>query len=119
MSAPETPPAVAADADKQVLNKRLESIGWALFLILIGLTALFPGRVPEGISSIGIGLIMLCLNAARYMNGIKMSTFTLVLGFVALVSGIGELMGVDLPILAMLLILAGLNAIRNAVSGKK
>jgi len=34
---------------KEALNKRLESIGWALFLIMAGGIWLIPGdRVPSG-----------------------------------------------------------------------
>jgi hypothetical protein len=96
------------ETEKQALNKRLETIGWALFLIMIGGLGLIPHElVPSGIWSIGVGLIMLGLNAARYLNGIKMSGFTLVLGTIALLTGVGELLGLDLPVLPILLILIG------------
>ncbi len=99
-----------AQTGKQVLNKRLETIGWGLFLIMIGGLALIPKeQVPEGVWSIGVGLIMLGLNAARFLNGIKMSGFTLVLGAIALLSGIGDMAGVDLPIGPILLIVIGAN----------
>src|SRR5512141_2203390 len=82
------------ETEKQTLNKRLETIGWALFLIMIGGLGLIPNeQVPSGVWSIGVGLIMLGLNAARYLNGIKMSGFTLVLGTIALLTGMGELLG--------------------------
>ncbi|HNI34283.1 MAG TPA: hypothetical protein PLV93_02735, partial [Microthrixaceae bacterium] len=83
------------------LNKRLESIAWGLFLILLGCQAFIPQeRVNEGYWSIGVGLILLGLNGARYLNQIRMSGFTTILGLIALVTGIGELAGVDLPGLA-------------------
>ena len=94
--------------EKQALNKRLETIGWALFLIMIGCIAFVPDeQVPEGVWSIGVGLIMLGLNAARYFNGIKMSTFTIILGSLALLTGVGDLAGLNLPDLPILLILIG------------
>ncbi len=106
--------------DKQILNKRLESIGWALFLIMLGGLGLVPKeQVPEGIWSIGVGLIMLGLNAARYLNQIKMSTFTIVLGFLALLTGVGELMGMDLPVLAILLIIIGAGMILKPMFEKE
>lgn len=98
--------------DKQALNKRLESIGWALFLIMIGGIGLVPNsQVPVGTWSIGVGLIMLGLNLARYLNGIRMSGFTLVLGTVAVLTGVGEFSGLDLPVFAILLILIGASII--------
>ena len=55
------------DTEKQALNKRLESIGWALFLIMLGCSYLVdPTRVASGIWSIAVGVILLGLNAARY-----------------------------------------------------
>jgi hypothetical protein len=50
---------------------------------------------------------MLGLNVARYVNGIRMSNFTLVLGVLALLLGIGGMTGVDLPVFPVLLILIG------------
>ena len=103
MSSPSIQTQTPQYAEKAALNKRLETIGWALFLIMIGGIGLVPkAQVPEGLWSIGVGLIMLGLNAARYYYKIKMSGFTIVLG-----TGIGELMGADLPVFAILLILIG------------
>jgi hypothetical protein len=96
------------ETEKQALNKRLETIGWALFLIMIGGIGLIPDeQVPEGVWLIGVGLIMLGLNLARYLNQIRMSGFTLVLGILALLSGLGDLFGLEMPVFAILLILIG------------
>jgi len=108
MATQETQPENVQEDGKQALNKRLETIGWALFLIMIGCISFVPDeQVPEGVWSIGVGLIMLGLNAARYFNGIKMSTFTIILGSLALLTGVGDLAGLNLPDLAILLILIG------------
>ncbi len=94
--------------EKQGLNKRLETIGWALFLIMIGGLGLVPKElVPGGMWLIGVGLIMLGLNAARYLNDIKMSGFTIVLGILALLSGLSDFFRVQLPLFPILLILIG------------
>lgn len=102
----------AQKSEASVLNERLEKIGWALFLIMIGGLGLVPGeQVPEGTWLIGVGLIMLGLNAARYLNAIEMSGFTLVLGVIALLTGIGDFIGAELPVLPILLILVGAHII--------
>ena len=94
--------------DKAATNKRLESIGWGLFLIMLGGFALVPGdTVPKGAWSIGVGVIMLGLNAARYRYGIRMSGFTTVLGIIAIASGVVEWAGVDDLGGAFLLIILG------------
>ena len=67
--------------ENAALNKHLESIGWGFFLVMAGGSLLIPNDVaPNGLWTIGVGLIMLGLNAARYFNGLKMSGFTTVLG---------------------------------------
>ena len=110
MEAPVTPAPEAPPDPKVEFNKRLESIAWALFIIMIGCLWLVPDeQVPQGTWSIGVGLILLGLNAARAMNGIRMSGFTIGLGILALLSGLGDWLGLDLPIFAILLILLGLN----------
>jgi len=121
MTAEETKGVVSLEEDrKRALNKRLETIGWGLFLIMLGGIALVPKEtVREGVWSIGVGLIMLGLNAARYLNGIKMSGFTLFLGALALFTGIGEFLGVELPVFEILLILIGLNIIIRPLLEKR
>ena len=104
---PKKPEAVK-DPEKVALNKRLESIGWGLFLIMLGGFALVPDEtVPKGIWSIGVGLIMLGLNAARYYYKIRMSGFTTILGIISLLGGIAELGGWTSLDAALLLILLG------------
>jgi len=82
--------------EKKALNGRLEAMGWGLFLIMLGGFALIPGdQIPRGVWSIGLGLIMLGLNIARYFYGLKLSGFTTFLGLLALLGGIAQLMGYD------------------------
>ena len=85
-------PAPVKDPEKAALNKRLETVFWGLFLIMLGGWAFVPEETaPKGLWSIGVGLIMLGLNAARYFNKIRMSGFTTVLGILSLLGGIGDM----------------------------
>jgi hypothetical protein len=96
------------DSEKVALNKRLESIAWGLFLVMLGCFALVPSdTIPKGVWSLGVGVIMLGLNAARYYYKIRMSGFTTVLGILALVGGIVELVGITSMDGALLLIILG------------
>ena len=91
---PAEQPEIEIDPGKAALNKRLETIGWGLFLVMLGGFILIPVDViNRGIWSIGIGLIMIGLNAARYFNQMRMSGFTTFLGVVSLLGGIAQLMG--------------------------
>jgi hypothetical protein len=99
---------IVVDEEKLALNKRLETIGWGCFLIMLGGFMFVPhDAVAQGFWSIGVGLIMLGLNLARYFYNIKMSGFTTVLGIIALIAGIAQLFSADLPSLAILLVILG------------
>jgi hypothetical protein len=90
----ETKAQVPVEPAKVALNKRLETAGWGLFLILLGCFALIPDTtISKGVWSVCMGLIFLGLNAARYFNGLRMSGFTVVLGILALVGGIIQMLG--------------------------
>jgi hypothetical protein len=85
-------------SEKAILNKRLETIGWGLFLIMLGGFAFVPHAL--------VGVIMLGLNITRYFYGIKMSGFTTFLGVISLFSGITQLLGMhnlDAPILLIVI----------------
>lgn len=104
----EPKPEIVLDESKAALNKRLETIGWGFFLIMLGGFAFVPYEtVNKGFWSIGVGVIMLGLNAARYMNGIKMSGFTTALGIISLVSGTLQLLGWNMYEGGLLLIILG------------
>jgi len=101
-------PVSVNDPEKAALNKRLETAFWGLFLIMLGGWALIPDEtVPKGAWSIGVGLIMLGLNAARYFNKIRMSGFTTILGVLSLLGGMGEVFGLADLDGAFLLIILG------------
>lgn len=102
-----------ADPRKQELNRRLETVSWGLFLIMLGGLFLVPA-VPPGTWLIGAGVIMLGLNAVRLVAGIRASWFSLILGTIALLAGIGSVLGIDMPVGPILIILIGLAIIVRA-----
>lgn len=85
-------PTPVIDPEKAALNKRLETAFWGLFLIMLGGQFLLKNvNLPDGIWDVGMGLIFLGLNAARYFNGLRMSGFTTFLGILALVGGLAQI----------------------------
>jgi hypothetical protein len=85
-------PTPVIDPAKAALNKNLETAFWGLFLIMLGGQFLLKNvNLPEGIWDVGIGLILLGLNVARYFNGLKMSGFTTFLGLLAVVGGLAQM----------------------------
>jgi hypothetical protein len=91
----------------------LEAIAWGALFIFWGLTGLFPA-LPKGTGAIGIGLILIGLNAARYWTGQPTSSFTITIGIFALLLGGLELarpflsLPFELPVFAILLLALGL-----------
>ncbi len=99
---------MVVDPEKAALNKRLESIAWGLFLVMLGGFMFVPDEtVQGGWWSIGVGLIMLGLNAARYINKLRMSGFTTVLGILSVIGGGLTLAGLEGADGAILLIVLG------------
>jgi len=96
------------DPEKTALNKRLETMAWGFFLIMLGGFMFVPEEIIKGgWWSIGVGLIMLGLNAARYFNDLKMSGFTTFLGLLSVIGGMLDLAGMEGIDGAILLIVLG------------
>ena len=108
------------NAQKKALDKRLDALGWGLFLIMIGCLWLIPEEsVPEGTWLIGAGVIILGLIGIRFLYGIKISGVWLVIGILALAFGISDFSGFNLPVLPILIILFGLSIILKPLLKKK
>ena len=104
---------------KRRTNERIESTGWGLFLIMLGLIWLVPDRIlPEGSFLIGTGLILLGLNYFRKIKGLKPSKFGIFLGLVALLTGISGYLGLNISIFPVVLILWGISIIWKIFSKK-
>ncbi len=87
---------VSIDPDKAALNKRMETMAWGAFLIMLGGFMFVPEEIIKGgWWSIGVGLILLGLNGARYFNGLRMSGFTTFLGIISVLGGIFDLVTVQ------------------------
>lgn len=89
----------AIDPQKAALNKNMETVAWGFFLIMLGGFFFVPDTIVKGgVWSLGVGAILLGLNAARYFNGIRMSGFTTFLGILSVVGGgleLGGMKGID------------------------
>lgn len=108
------------EQEKRALNKRLENAAWGLFLVMLGCIWLIPEeRVPQDAWLLGAGVILLGLNAIRYLKGIRPSGFTLFLGALGVMLGIGGLLGVELPVIPILIILLGLSMVVGPLLKKK
>ena len=102
----------------------LEAIAWGALFILWGITELIPS-LPKGAGAIGIGMILIGLNAARSWTGQPTSSFTITIGILALLLGGLELarpflrLPFELPIFAILLLALGAILLGSALKGSK
>ncbi|HSA95886.1 MAG TPA: hypothetical protein VLJ16_07540 [Acidobacteriota bacterium] len=97
--------------------KRLDEIALALVLIMTGGLWLAPKAMfPEGTWLVGVGLVVLGLNAVRRISGLKASGFGLVVGLIALAAGIGRIIGQELPLIPVLLIILGVGMVVGAAA---
>jgi hypothetical protein len=97
---------MAANIARRDLPRRIDAIGWGLLFLMTGTLALIPG-LPEGTWLAGLGVLLLGLNAARIVLGLSPEWFTVILGSVALLAGLGGMVGVAVPGFALLFILGG------------
>jgi hypothetical protein len=97
-------------------DRRLETAGWGLLLLVIGAIALVPG-LPEGAWLIGAGVVLLGITLARFVMHVGPSGFTALVGTGAVALGVESATGVDLPWLAVLLVACGLVLVLRAVRG--
>ena len=93
---------------KEDLERRIDEIGWGLFLAVMGGLLLVPAEtLPRGLWILAVGLILVGVNVARYLNQIRINWFITVLGLFALAAGVSAFFGVQLPLFAIVLIVLG------------
>ena len=89
--------------------KSLESAGWGALLLWIGVTTLFGLGWPTFLR--GLGLLVLGVQGARYLWGMKVEYFWVIFGVVFLLAGIVESFGIGFPLVPAALIAFGLAAL--------
>ncbi len=104
-------------AKRAALERRFEALGWGVLLMAVGTIWLLPD-VPHGSWLIAAGVIMLGLNAIRSFNGLRASGFSLVVGMLALIAGLGEFFGVAMPLFPIALIVIGAGSLLKALRYK-
>jgi hypothetical protein len=96
------------------LLRRIDAIGWGLLFLMTGTLALIPG-LPDGTWLVGLGVLMLGLNATRLFVGLPLDRFGMIVGSGAVVAGLGIMAGIDVPVFALLLIVCGVAIIAGQV----
>ncbi len=93
---------------KHASDRLLDNIAWGLLFLMSGVILLVPGIPnPWGVWLAGAGIILLGLNVARYALGMRPKIFWVGVGVIGLVAGVGQFLNLDVPILALGLLLCG------------
>ena len=90
---------------KKGMGKRLDSAGWGLFFIWVGVSLLLD--LSWGVGLIGVAAIILLGQAARNYYGLKLEKFWVVVGVLFFLGGIWELYQVQVGLVPILMIVAG------------
>lgn len=83
-----------------------DAIGWALFFIWVGVAWLMDFGLGYGL--LGVGVLVLGMQAARRTFDVKVEGFWVVVGLAFLVGGFWELWSVAIPLAPVVLIAVGI-----------
>ncbi len=95
------------NAAPHTLASRIDAIGWGLLLLMTGILFLIPG-LPDGLWLVGLGVLVIGLNATRIYVGVAPDRVGLIFGAGAVVAGLAIMAGIDVPVFALLLIFWGM-----------
>lgn len=95
---------------------KLDTMGWALFFIWVGIAFLLD--FGFGVGLLGIGVITLGVQFARTRYGLKTETFWIIVGILFFLGGLWQLFEPDIPLIPILLIVAGLIVLLSAMRRK-
>ncbi len=101
--------------NRGALHRRLEAAAWGLFFIWIGI-ALFA-HVGWGAGLLGVGIITLGAQVARKYFGLKSEGFWVAVGFLFVAGGVWKLFNVQLGLLPILCIVAGVALLVSTLIG--
>jgi hypothetical protein len=88
------------------LAHKLDVTGWALFFIWLGTAFLL--NLSVGIGLLGIGVITLVMQGIRMQQKLKPEVFWVVIGILFVLAGFWELFRPDVPLIPIVLIIAGI-----------
>ncbi|MFO7767974.1 MAG: hypothetical protein R6W82_03325 [bacterium] len=99
------------DAEHRALDERLDLLNWGLVLVVIALILLIPGRHHLWYYLVPVGLVFIGMSVVRKLIPTRRDTAGLILGLVAVLLGVLDLVGVDLqffPLMPLLFAIVGI-----------
>jgi hypothetical protein len=103
-------------SDDRDLAHKLDVTGWGLFFIWLGIAFLL--NLSVCISMLGIGVITLVMQGIRIQKKIKTEVFWVVIGILFVLGGLWELFRPDVPLVSIVLIIAGVALLLSTLRKK-
>jgi len=98
-------------------EKNFDAVGWGLFFVWVGISFLAGFTFAVGL--LGVGVITLGVQLARKFFNLKLDGFWFVVGFLFIIGGIWELLKIEIQLVPILIIVAGLVILISVLRGKK
>ncbi len=97
-------------------NRKLETAGWGLFFLWTGIA--FLTHIGWGVGFLGVGLIILGGQIARKYLGLRWGEFWGVVGSLFIIAGIWDLFRVQMRLLPILCLIAGVALLASFFIGR-
>ena len=104
----------------KVLKDKLDALGFAAFLIMMGVLWLYPeGTLPKDSWLIGFAVIVFGISLIKFISNIKVDLFMILLAFIALAFGLDQYLGFELSFFPIVFILIGVSILFSILIGKE
>jgi hypothetical protein len=103
-------------ASTRIVAHKLDAAGWGLFFVWVGVALI--ANIGWGVGLIGVGVITLGGQLARRYFGLTVERFWVGVGLLFVVGGVWELFGVQVGLVPVLLIVAGIALLLSAMRGR-
>lgn len=98
-------------------EKNIAAVGWGLFFIWVGISLLAGFSFTIGL--LGVGIITLGGQVARKLSNLKLEGFWVVVGLLFIIGGIWELFKIEIDLVPILIIVAGVVILISVIGGDK
>ena len=104
-------------AEQHELAKKLDAAGWGAFFLWVGIALLLD--VGWGVGLLGVGITTLATQVARKYCNLKLEGFWVGVGVLFVLGALGTLYEVELPLVPIVLIVAGAALLVSVFTGRR
>jgi hypothetical protein len=102
---------------RTTLERRVDGIGWGLFLVALGMIWLAPEDFPEGAVMIAVGGTLAGITVLRWILGAPASGFLGIVGLVLMTIGLRDA-GMSVPLVPLVLLAVGAGVVLSSLTAK-